>query len=132
MEAPKNSLKIVTGLIILAMGGYLVQKKYEFNIGLELFIIVLIAVLGIISLFEEIKKAKDEKDGFATEDELSTIIKYKSGYYAFLGSMYLWLAIFMFNSKFPDIETMLGGGILLSALISWIAKIVVKVQLRGK
>jgi hypothetical protein len=33
------------------------------------------------------------------------------------------------KDKFPDIETMLGGGILLSALISFIAKYVVKQKL---
>ena len=41
-------------------------------------------------------------------------------------SMYMWLFIFIFKDKFPDVETMLGGGILLSALLALIARVYVK------
>ncbi len=40
--------------------------------------------------------------------------------------MYMWLFIFLLKDKFPDTETLLGGGILLAALISFITKIIVK------
>ncbi len=73
-----------------------------------------------------VKKDRDEKLGIATEDELSNLIKYKSGYYAFLSSMYMWLFVFIFKDKFPDTETMLGGGILLFALIFYVSKVIVK------
>jgi len=43
---------------------------------------------------------------------------YKAGYYSFLTSMYIWLFIFLFQRYFPDVETMLGGGILLSCIIA--------------
>ena len=63
---------------------------------------------------------------------MTTQIKYKSGYYAYLYSMYMWLFIFLLKDKFPDVETMLGGGILLSALIGFIVKIIVKRNLNEK
>ena len=51
-------------------------------------------------------------------DELSTRIKYRAGYYAFITSMYVWLFVWLFQRHFVDTETMLGFGILLSAVIS--------------
>jgi len=38
----------------------------------------------------------------------------------------MWLFIFILKDWFPDTETMLGGGILLSATIFYITKVVVK------
>ena len=94
--------------------------------GLNLVITLLIIGLGVVAFILAVKKDKEEKAGIPAEDELTNKIKYKSGYYAYLGSMYMWLFIFLFKYRFPDIETMLGGGILLSALIGYIAKIIVK------
>jgi hypothetical protein len=53
---------------------------------------------------------------------MSTRIKYKAGYHAFMASMYIWLFIFLFKDLFPDVETMLGGGILLSAVTAMAIK----------
>lgn len=38
------------------------------------------------------KRYKDAEQGFPPEDELSTQIKYKAGYFAFIASMYIWLS----------------------------------------
>ena len=92
----------------------------------------LIAILGIIGLYRALKLAKEEREGMNTEDELSLHLKYKAGYYAYMSSMYMWLFIFLLKENFPDTETMLGGGILLSGLIAFITKIVVKYELNGK
>ena len=94
--------------------------------GLELFILILIIILGIVVLVNALRKERDIKAGLPVDDELSTRIKYKAGYYAYLTSMYMWLFIFLLKDNFPDVETMLGGGILLSAAISVIIKYVVK------
>jgi len=63
------------------------------------------------------------QQGFPPEDELSTQIKYRAGYYAFIVSMYIWLFIFLFQRHLPDVETMLGGGILLSGVTAIVIKI---------
>ncbi len=112
-------LTIIIGFAILGEGPNLFK-------GLNLVITLLIIGLAVIAFIAALKKDKEEKAGIPVEDELTTKIKYKSGYYAYLASMYMWLFIFLFKDKFTDIETMLGGGILLSALIGFIAKVVVK------
>jgi len=105
-----------------------VEKETNLFKGLDLFIFILIIVLGIIAFVFALKRDRDERAGLPVEDELSTKIKHKSGYYAYLISMYMWLFIFLLKDKFPDVETMLGGGILLSALISFMVKLYVKRQ----
>jgi len=94
--------------------------------GLNLVIFILIFASGAFVFLQAMKKNNDIKAGYPVEDELSTRIKYKAGYYAFLISMYMWLFIFLFKDKFPDTETMLGGGILLSAVISIATKFVIQ------
>ena len=127
MKINRKTLLITSVLIMAAVWGFIVLVKgTELLRGLDLLIFVLIVVIGAIALIQALKKDKEEREGFATEDELSTQMKYKSGYYAYLASMYMWLFIFLLKDKFPDIETMLGGGILLSALMAYIAKIIVK------
>ena len=110
---------VVLTLTIMAMNTKLFQ-------GLNLIMVVLIVVIGAIALFSAVRKEKEERQGLTVEDELSTLMKYKSGYYAYLASMYMWLFIFLFKDKFPDTETLLGGGILLSGLIAFVAKYFVK------
>ncbi len=115
---------MMTSILIMALiWGFIIFTNVSSAMeGLDLFIFTLIILIAVIALIQALKTDKDEKAGLPADDELSTRIKYKSGYYAFLVSMYMWLFIFLFNDKFPDNETMLGGGILLSALISFIAK----------
>ena len=114
-------------LITLTLLGFImVIRGPELLGGLELFILVLIIVLAVVVFVNALKRDRDIKAGLPVDDELSTRIKYKAGYYAYLASMYMWLFIFLLKDNFPDVETMLGGGILLSAAISVIIKYVVK------
>lgn len=125
----RKQLLVISILIMLIIwGGIAIEKGSDLftSIGLELVIFIIIVVIGVIAFVFAMKKNKEIKEGFPKDDELSNMLKYKSGYYAFLASMYMWLFIFYFKDKFPDIETMLGGGILLSALIFYISKIIVK------
>jgi len=109
--------------------GFIVIDKGTFQInGLIIFIIALTAILSAYLLIQAFKKDKEKKEGFALEDELSDQIKFKSGYYAYISSMYMWLGLFILKEHFPDIETLLGGGILLSAFIGFICKIIIKRQ----
>jgi len=124
---------LITAVISLAIiaGYFTYDNGAGLFKGLNLFIFILIILLAALAFYNSFKKDKEEKEGIPNEDELSTKIKYKSGYYAYHTSMYMWLFIFILKDKFPDIETMLGGGILLSALISVIAKYYIKQNFNG-
>ena len=85
-------------------------------------ILGLAAVLLAVPLYRAVQQARDAKAGVPLEDELTKERRILAGARAFHLSMYLWLAIFIFNSKFSDREEMLGIGILGSAAlygISW-------------
>ena len=129
MKTKRRSILITSILIMAVIWGFItVEKETNLFKGLDLFIFILIIVFGIIAFVFALKRDRDERAGLPVEDELSTKIKHKSGYYAYLISMYMWLFIFLLKDKFPDVETMLGGGILLSALISFMVKLYVKRQ----
>ncbi len=136
MKKYRKILLIAAFLTIIAVIGFIVSTNGNaitlFRDTKTMVIFALIIILGIIAILNAFKQRKEEKAGFASEDELSTLIKHKSGYYAYLASMYMWLFIFLFKDKFPDIESMIGGGILLSGLIGFISKIVVKKELYDK
>ena len=123
----KNKTYMMTSIIVMfALLGFAIAYTNGFNYGgLDILIFALIIVIGSIALFLAHKKDKAD-EGFPEEDELSMLLKYKAGYYAFRASMFIWFFIFIFKEYFPDVETMLGGGILLSALSSFIIMFVLK------
>lgn len=123
MSKPKNMLLSVSMLIMLSVWGFaaLYHAGYIPE-GLDLFIFAMIVVAGIYAFITHMRRYKEEEAGFALDDELSTRIRYKAGYFSFITSLYIWLAIFLFHRFIPDVETMLGGGILLSAIISMCIK----------
>ncbi len=127
MKQNRKTLLITSVLFMLAIWGFIaVERGTSLFQGLDLLIFALIVILGIVALVNAIKKDREEKEGFPADDERSTQIKYKAGYYAYLLSMYMWLFIFLLKDKFPDTESMLGGGILLSAALAVITKFVIK------
>ena len=60
------------------------------------------------------------------EDEFTTKIKHKAGHHAYIATLYMWLFIFLFRDLFPDVETIVGGGILLSGVIGFVSKLMVR------
>jgi len=102
---------IFTGIIIwVVLSGP--QSFLPIGIG------ILIVLVGAVTFFTKtIKKKKDIESGAPPEDEFTKLAKVYAGNQAFLYSQYLWLLIFVFNSSFVKNETMLGIGILGSALI---------------
>ena len=127
MKKNRKTLLITAFLTMIIVLGFIVaNSKIQVFQGLNLLIFILIILGGLIFFISAYKRDKLEKEGIPTDDELSLRIKYKSGYYAYLASLYMWLFIFLFKDKFPDVETMVGGGILLSSLIGAISKFVVK------
>ena len=123
MKRTKNELMLVSILVMMCIWGFVVVYEKGFiPTGLDLLIFVMIVIGAIYALVTAVKRQKDVESGYPAEDEMSTQIKYKAGYYAFLSSLYMWLFIFLFHRFFPDVETMLGGGILLSAVTSMAIK----------
>jgi hypothetical protein len=130
MKKEKNILTITAVLVTLAIWGFIFFLKDSLETkGLDLAIFVLIILLSAIALFRAFKKNKEQKEGFPADDEMSQRIKYKAGYLAYMGSMYMWLFIFLLKDKFPDTETMLGGGILASAAMIFVIEYFVKQKL---
>ena len=119
---------MVASILTLALIWGFIAIKDQFLLfkGLDLFIFILIIVLAGITLYRAFKKQQEIDAGMTADDELSMRIKYKAGYYAYLVTMYMWLLIFILKDAFPDIETLLGGGILFSGLIAFLSKILVK------
>ena len=128
----KRVLIILVSLTLLFAVGLIVNSKMGGISPLLLLLNGLIGIFAIISIFTTLKKVKEEKEGQPMEDELTTQIRYKAGYEAYVFSLYMWLFIFLLKDIFPDTETMIGGGILLSALIGMISKIIVKQKLNEK
>ena len=116
MKHTKLAIVFVSVVITLSIWGFIAiyRAGYVPN-GLQVVIFAIILITGVYAFVTYMRRHKDEQQGFPPEDEFSTRIKYKAGYYAFNVSMYIWMLIFLFKHFIPDVETMLGGGILLSA-----------------
>jgi hypothetical protein len=81
-------------------------------------IAILTLIIGLLAFIRQtINKTREIESGVPAEDEFTKLAKVYAGNQAFLYSMYLWLLIFVFNSSFTKNETMLGMGVLGSALI---------------
>lgn len=129
----KNAMQkasILSIFILLIYTGFRIDfNAYE---GFDFTQLVLMFAVGGIMLFKLIRKDRDEQAGMATEDELSEMINYKAGYYAFEYSAYLWVVIFFYMDKFPDTHTMLIFGMIISGVIRLISHFIVTYKLRGK
>ena len=79
--------------------------------------IIIILVGSITFIMQILHKKRNLELGTPSEDEFTKLAKVYAGSRAFIYSMYLWLLIFVFNSAFTKPQTMLGIGILGSALI---------------
>ncbi len=85
---------------------------------LPIAIAMLTFVIGLIAFVRQaINRKREIETGTSPEDEFIKMAKIYAGNQAFQYSMYLWLLIFVFNSSFTKNETMIGIGVLGSALI---------------
>jgi hypothetical protein len=131
MNKAKKALPLVSILVMLCIWGFIAAFKGGFvPTGLDIFIFALIIIAGIYAFLRHMRQYKDVKSGFPAEDEMSTRIKYKAGYYAFIASLYMWLFIFMFKGIFDvsgiresGVDAILGGGIMTMAVLSIVIKI---------
>ncbi len=65
-----------------------------------------------------LKRHKDTQTGVPDEDERSTLIKYKAGYYSFFASGYVWIFIGLFGGRFSDVSVVVASGIMVSLVLS--------------
>ena len=128
MKKSRTALLLLIGLTLFFTLGVLLYSQMEEIQPKMLIIYVLIGIVALISIVVAIKKMNEEKEGQPLEDEFTTQIKHKAGFYAYIASMYMWLFIFLFRSIFPDVETLVGGGILLSGVIGFVCKVITKRQ----
>ncbi len=127
MKSKRQISIIMSVLILIIILGYIIIAMKDNPItGLDQIILILIIILATIFLINSLKNTQNEKKGLPIDDELSNRIKYKAGNKTYMISMYMWLFIFLLKDKFPNNEIMLGGGIMLSALIFVITKYIVK------
>ena len=129
MKKSRTALLLLIGLTLFFTLGVLLYSQMAEIQPKMLIIYVLIGIVALISIVVAIKKMKEEKEGQPLEDEFTTQIKYKAGFYAYIASMYMWFFIFLFRSIFPDVETLVGGGILLSGVIGFACKAIAKQQI---
>ena len=125
----KQRIILVTAylLILSVVFGlkYLEKQTGIFKSINPLFLLALIIIAFVFTL-QSLKRKGKKKNGIPIDDEFSLLIKYKIGYYSFLGSSFLWYLLFILKDDFPDTETILGGGILLSTLIVIVTRIIIK------
>ncbi len=125
----KQRIILVTAylFILSAVFGlkYLENQTGIFKSINPLFLLALIIIVFVYTL-QSLKRKGKKKNGIPIDDEFSLLIKYKTGYYSFLESSFLWYLLFVLKDDFPDTETILGGGILLSTLIVIVTRIIIK------
>ena len=117
----KNNFKeILFGFVLLTIFGAVllwavISMPQESLIIIIAIVIVLLALVTFV--VQVMKKRSDLESSVPAEDEFTKLTRVYAGSRAFIYSMYLWLLIFVFNSAFTKPQTMLGIGILGSALI---------------
>ncbi len=132
LKNKRSAVIAVVFLTTLIIGFIFVTQQGDFRFKIpDMFIMALLLIFALISFRAARRKDRDKEEGLTPEDELSTSIKHKAGYKAYMASMYMWLIIFYLKNHFPDVETMLGGGILLSALIYYISTLTVRRELNA-
>lgn len=108
---------ILVGLVSYAVALWFYNTKTSLDIS-EYIIAAFVLIVVIFSLVVGVKKLKDMKKGYPSDDELSVRIKQKAAAKSFLYSFYLWLGIMLFfndevlRSSIPVGLGILGMGIL--------------------
>jgi len=128
----KISMLLLSLLTALFVWGYIIFKNPDTQLSaLHIIILSLIIIVGIAYSIFSIKHWKEDKEGQPRDDELSMMIKYKTGYLAYKSSMYMWMLIFLVKDRFPSNAALVGSGILMSALMYAIFSIIAKRKIVG-
>ncbi len=108
---PIFALSIIGGVVVYLMQS---DQVYHFKF---IMIVALIGLTTFIPVARHFKKRQDIKAHIPVEDEMSRLLEVHAGSYAFRFSMVLWFLIFILKNYFPDVDDVLGIGILVSSII---------------
>ena len=112
------SMSALSGLVV-----YLLSPDLEVNINEVLMVVGVILVVGF-ALFLAFRRMRDIKSDLPAEDEFSKKIMRRAGATSYYVSLYLWLALMMFEEIIAlERSSLIGAGIMGMALIfalSWI------------
>lgn len=112
------SMSALSGLVV-----YLLSPDLEVNLNEVLMVVGVILVVGF-ALFLAFRRMRDIKSDLPAEDEFSKKIMRRAGATSYYVSLYLWLALMMFEEIIAlERSSLIGAGIMGMALIfalSWI------------
>lgn len=127
-EIMKSNLRtiliaVVAVLVVATFILWISHSEISFDFGSILMMVIPVVILVYAVLFVR-KRWVDAKEQMPAEDELSKMIRLRSGYTSFQISLFLWLFIGSIEDR-VDLEghTIIGAGILGMAVIwalSWI------------
>ncbi|MDX2415479.1 MAG: hypothetical protein QNK33_09845 [Bacteroidales bacterium] len=120
------SLLIIAIITIIAVI-LVIFRNNEINLDIKSIIIsIAISVVLVFYLSGQMRDIRERKHGIPTEDEMSKRQKEIAGNKAFKNSLWIWLGLFYLKSYIENTSTLLGIGILSSALLYgiylWILK----------
>ena len=118
------AINLVIILVVLGITAF--EKETGFLEGIHPVILLFLVIISVFVAIRPLKKRSNNKTALAIDDELSLLIKYKAGYYAYLITMFIWLLIFLVKESFPNPDVLLGIGIMLSAISAIVSRIVIK------
>lgn len=122
----KTLLAINLTIIGTVLALIIIEQWTGFFEELSTLVLTILVIITVLLSLRSLKINYKKKGGLPADDELSLQVKYKSGYYAYFATMFIWYVLFLLNYKFHDAETILGIGIILSALTAIIAQIIIK------
>lgn len=112
--------EILFGIALLSVLVLIIMLIYKDATTFDIKTIVIGIVISVVLVFYltgEIRTIRERRNNIPTEDEMSRRQKEMAGNRAFHASMLLWLILFIIKSYFQEIETLMGIGILGSAVL---------------
>jgi len=122
-----DKIGIIAGFIVIALV-IATLVLYITNMGsinlLELLSTLIILTLVINAIWFLVERVRNMRAGLPTKDEMTVRLAHKSGYYAFLASIYITLALMWYSNSLEesggaglDAGQVGGGVILLSTIV---------------
>lgn len=113
---------LVAILVLVGMVAFLLNSKdLDYKDFLMVGILVVVVGLAVILI---VRRMRDARNKLPAEDEMSRDIKRRGASTSYYISLYMWLAIMIFEERLElERDSLIGGGILGMALIyalSWI------------
>lgn len=109
---------LLTGLVLWY---FLPEKEFA---GMDIIITLAVLIMAVSFIIEGVKKFKEAKKQLPVDDERSKKAEYRAGYYSYLISVYIWVALYFLKDFFPQVEYLLASGILCMAAVFIIARVI--------